>query len=237
MSYRDLILADSPALYWPLDSTYGATDQSGNSRNGTGAGGISIGGFSSSPISGETTSTDFDGSDDHLTSTYKYAALSVFTFSAWLYRDTNAANQHVFQADQNQAPGLRFPSGAQNVVWRPISNSTTGEITWSNAFPGNTTWAMLTFSFNTGTGNGSLYINGAFVSTQNTATAYGGTPATANFLLGRLNTVSPWDGKMAHIAVWERALTASEIQSHYQAGLGAGAVATKNYQHQAGGVQ
>jgi len=64
-AYSDLILAHGPSLYWRLGSG-GITDLSGNGRNGTGQGGIAIGGAAGLIAGDADGATDFD-SVDHIT--------------------------------------------------------------------------------------------------------------------------------------------------------------------------
>lgn len=59
------------AIALPLDATNGLTDLSGNGRNGTAAGGLTAGGYSPGPLAvGDDGATDFDGTDDRITTTY-----------------------------------------------------------------------------------------------------------------------------------------------------------------------
>jgi hypothetical protein len=61
----------SPSILLALDATNGVTDLSGNGRNGTGAGSITIGGWTPGPLAvGDDGATDFDGTDDRITTTY-----------------------------------------------------------------------------------------------------------------------------------------------------------------------
>ena len=61
----------NPALRLPLDSANGLNDISGNGRNGTAAGGLTVGGYADAPGPADgDTATDFDGTDDRITTTY-----------------------------------------------------------------------------------------------------------------------------------------------------------------------
>ena len=60
-----IILAHGPSLYWRL-GTNGTTDLSGNGRDGTGQGGITIGGAAGLIAGDADGATDFD-SVDHIT--------------------------------------------------------------------------------------------------------------------------------------------------------------------------
>lgn len=225
MAYRNLIIADTPDLYWPLDATYGVNDQSsGGTNDGTAAGGATVGGFAGSPISGETTSTDLDGTDDRINSSYNpFTNGTTRTYTGWAYRDTSTSDDRIFSSSAaiSACPILQLSSGTTNVLWGPGGTGGTFT-TWTSAWPGNTQWVHWALIFNETTNDASLYINGAFVSTQANATAYNASPGTlqvgASFTTG---LGAPFDGKQAHFAVFTRALTASEIQGHYRAGVGA----------------
>lgn len=207
-----------PILYWPLDSLHGATDLSGNARNGTADGGVSIGGYSGSPISGETTSTDFDNTDDAVTISYDpYVDGTVRTFAGWAYRDTDGGVDTIIGSSSTGAgsPRLTLSSGSTNVVWR--ANGTTGTtITWTAAWPGNTQWVHWVLIFDETNDLATLYINGVLVSAQADTNVTG----AGNFQVGRRATsTEPFDGKQAHVGIWDRALTAAEIRALYLAAL------------------
>lgn len=230
MSYRNLILADSPALYWPLDATYGATDQSGNGRDGTGKSGITIGGYSGSPISGESTATDMDGSNDHLDSTYApFTTGATVSVAGWAYRDNTAAAHALYGSDGGPAASfVRLDSGGQDVTVTFDNNDGWG--TFAGAWPGSAQWVHWAVVMNESALTIDLYINGSHVGQQSFALGFPG----GNFTLGvRHASTNPFNGKMAHVAVWTRAVTPSEIQSHYAAGGGLGNPADKSFIHQA----
>lgn len=70
LRYRDrIVMSKSPDGYWALDDQTGFVDLSGNDNTGTGAGGLTAGGFVGSPIIDETRSTDFNGSTHAITTT------------------------------------------------------------------------------------------------------------------------------------------------------------------------
>lgn len=216
--YRRLILADLPALYWPLDATYGATDQSGNARNGTGTGSLSPGGFSGSPISGETTSTDFNGSSQAATSTY--TTTSVRTMEVWFNRDTSNTDDIIFgtSAGFGTANFLRPARDAEGNTDVQLWIGGTS-YTWSAALPASSgSWIHLVVTVNETTDLGELYINGTSRGTK--AVTANSSASVGTFQIGRYSTGSDYfDGKMYGAAVYERALTASEIQGHYRVGI------------------
>ena len=217
-NYTAAVLALSPALFWPLDAISGATDRSGNSRNGTGAGGVVVGG-PPAPSALPASSTDFDGTDDLITSSYNpFTNGTTRTFAGWAYCDTNSGLNSLMGS--GAAAGsqvlLRLSSGGQNVVFG--SQGSTGAVTWTSAWPGNTQWVHWVLIFDEGGDTASLYINGALTSAQAITRAYAASPG--NFRAGAQNSTGadPFDGKMAHVAVFERALTPGEILTIYKAG-------------------
>lgn len=214
-SIRYSILRTDPALYWPLNSSTGAEDSSGNNRDGTGQGGITVGGSSLAP-SGLNDSTDFDGSDDYISSTYNpFTNGTTRTFAGWAYRDDSDDADTLVASDN--ATGrfyIRLGSGSNDVQFN--SDDAGGAQTFSAAWPGNAQWVHWAVVFNEATNNVELFINGASVGTVTETSAYGG--SVGNFKVGATATSSnPFDGKIAHVGVWERALTAEEIAAIYEA--------------------
>lgn len=69
--YEAAVMDLAPSIFLPLSKTAPLTDLSGNSRNGTAAGGLTAGGYTPGPLtSGDDGATDFDGTDDRITTTY-----------------------------------------------------------------------------------------------------------------------------------------------------------------------
>jgi len=69
-SYQQMVTALSPSIFLPLGASSGLTDLSGNARNGTAAGGVTVGGAAGPLTVSDGGATDFDGTDDRITTTY-----------------------------------------------------------------------------------------------------------------------------------------------------------------------
>lgn len=69
-SYVDAVRSFSPACFLPLGDTSGLTDLSGNGHDGTGQGGVTVGGVSGPLAVGDQGATLFDGSGDAVTTSY-----------------------------------------------------------------------------------------------------------------------------------------------------------------------
>jgi len=214
-SYKSLIVSHTPVLYWPLDATYGANDQSGNSRNGTANGGVSPGGASGSPIPGESTSTEYDSSDDRITSSFNQG--TSFSVSGWAWRDVADDLHSLFSdAGGQNAPWCFVWSdavSADSVVFRPDGNLS--GVTWFTVWPGENQWVHWAVVFDDATNFAELFLNGVSQGTKTPTDATG--VSASGFQASAPSAQSPWDGKQAHVAVWQRALTTTEILQQYQA--------------------
>lgn len=69
-TYQQMVTALSPSIFLPLGASSGLTDLSGNARNGTAAGGVTVGGATGPLTVSDGGATDFDGTDDRITTTY-----------------------------------------------------------------------------------------------------------------------------------------------------------------------
>ena len=144
-----------------------------------------------------------------------FANGTVRTFEGWAYRDASADADTILSGSGSAPPVLALSSGSQNIVWKPQNSTTT---TWTAAGPGNGAWFHWALVFTEVTDAVSLYINGALVSTTTNAQQF--SASCGNLQLGTLtSTTDPFDGKQAWVSVHERALTASEIVSLYDAGV------------------
>lgn len=226
-AYSQLILADAPALHWTLDADTGATDLSGNGYDGTAVSGISIGGYSGSPITGESTSTDFAGG--YITSSYNpFTAGTVRTYSGWASLDVTTATGHILVGSVGANwQALQVVASNRATTWYTNGGANGA---FGTFWPSGTGWHHWAMIFSDTADTAALYINGALVNTVAAAATYGASPGLLAF--GAFTGTQLWDGRMAHVAIFERALTASEIQGHYRAGIAAAATTTRL--HEAG---
>lgn len=222
-SLKAAILELEPALYWALDAADGATDLSGNGRDGTAQGGLVVGaGPRLTPVSGDS-SSDLDGTNDRITSSYNpFAAGSKRTFLGVARRDASTSADTLFGAAGVDL-GLSIAADSfdpDTVFWTPDG---TGVADWDAAWadPGiPQPWALVHEDDvpSAGSSRASLYLSGDLVS-QETSVDYA---STGNVQAGMTNaSTAPFDGKLAHFAVFDRALSEEEIESvHLMLALG-----------------
>jgi hypothetical protein len=194
------------------------TDLSGNGNTGTLVNGV---GYNS----GNLGSLSFDGVDDRVVITNNELArigTGNHTITAWVNNDSTSAEDFIgtgtsqgdvllmiFSAAGGGAGGFRghawSSTGASNTIDSPRAIGT-----------GN--WNMLTQRVSWG-GNIELFENSILTKTQ---VLSGGAPTSSRtqFIIGsRTNGVagSHYQGKISYIQVYNRALTAAEIQQNYNA--------------------
>lgn len=73
-TYQEQVTALSPSIFLPLGASAGLTDLSGNGRNGTAFGGVTVGGATGPLTVDDGGATDFDGTNDSVTA-YGWKAL------------------------------------------------------------------------------------------------------------------------------------------------------------------
>lgn len=207
----------APDLYLPLGDDNGLADRSGNDHDGTAGGGAAVG---TGPLLPDgSRSTDLDGADDRITTAYNpFVAGSVRTFAGWAYRDGSGSAMTLVGSTTPTSGDqmiLQLVSGSQDVQFIPKNTGTF--TTWTAAWPGNTQWVHWALVFDESANTAALYINGVLVSSQTETDNYAATPG--NLELGVRGTASsPFDGKMAHFAAWERGLSARAISELFAAG-------------------
>jgi hypothetical protein len=233
-TYGDLAPYDPPATlalkageaintgcvgWWPLleedDYASGAADISGNANNGTQSGGVLS---AVSPLGGVAS---FDGVDDYIAedvstpgavNSAKYA----MTFSCWMYHDDSTATQYgAVAADTGTSTTYvgtrRSPSGNTGFIARfggsqVLIETATSTLTWYHVV------GVIESSTSV-----KLYLDGVLIGTDTTDITGSGTCDV--FTIGGLrwgSTPAYLDGNVQNVRIWDRALSAAEVQSLYE---------------------
>ena len=170
---------------------------------------------------------EFDGSDDYinLPSESNFISGNQVTVEAWVTTDVTGSYKKIFITSEN--------NGTQNVtaVYLSLGNSASSGAYFGVYNTSNTNATALhgsylstgTWTHLTGTYDGSnvkIYVNGSLSST----TSLTGNIRTGSNGIGRISGYMSgneiWDGKLASLKVYNKALTAAEVLSNYNATKG-----------------
>jgi hypothetical protein len=238
--YLSTVLADNPLQFLPLQETSGtiAHDLSGNGRNGTYVGGMTLG--QPSLLSGApgTKSVMSDNTSGYVSTTFApFTAPGTpesFTFEGWSYAANASDIADAFFCSDGASPYaswaeyLDAPPLGDYTFWPSSVASSVGS--WPGSFPtGQSFHWVLIIADSTldGTFVG-LFVNGINVlgdgSFEDQDPIVG---VTGNVLWGTdttgLNVDHPaqyyWNGRYAYLAIYSGLLSPTRILAHYNAGI------------------
>jgi len=229
MTYSAEVLADSPLAYYRLGEASGTTmtDSSGNGRNGTYSGGVTLG--VAGLLTGDAnTAADFNGSTQYGDITDgAWMDVTTVTLEAWIKPDDLSALRFIvardlgnFDGDNGRFWHLRVTSdGKPELIFWASDGGSAQFVTGPTALTVGTRYHLA------GTYDGSvgrLYVNGSQVAT---ASASGAIPILPNAAVIRVAGSPPggqfFDGVIDEVAIYSGALSATRIAVHYAAGASA----------------
>ena len=235
-SYQNLILSDHPIGYWPMGETTGstATDLSAWQTNGTYSGSYTLAqtGIPGDPgvsVAGNNgTSVSFNGgSSDQLTIPATINPWSgSFSVEFWTNSTTNSGT--AFYNETLNASGLRIIRNYNGHAWRfDTTTGSGGTINLSSTGTPVAGWehVVATFVPNTQsptpaptvTGTAKIYLNG--VATTSASTVKFAIPTTTSQLMANGAISTSLTGKMQDLAIYNYALSQTQVTNHYQTGL------------------
>ena len=213
---RMVILNLNPILYWPLDALFGMQDQSGNGHHGTGRDSIVIGGLADSPLSTNTTCTQFNGTGQTVRAAgwNPYTNGSSLTFCGWAMQEASAGIDTIFSSNSSaEHPRLRINSGSNDLSWNP-DNTGGSASTYADAWPGPDRWVHWAISFNESTDACRLYIDGSLYQANSNSSSYDAVPG--DFQVAASSTsANVFGGRMAEVAIFDTILSDADVASIY----------------------
>jgi hypothetical protein len=217
------ITVSPPSLFWTLADVNGLHDQSGNGRDGTPLGGVTIGGDPDGPSGfADATATVFDGTDDGIGSSYDpFIGTAPRTFVGWAKWAAGGPAQYTLfgsSAGDADRPTLRVSVSNRNVVFLP-SGSDGQAINWPAAAGPEDVWFMWTLVADPGNSRAILFIDGVRVLAQAMTNPWPAAPGNFQAAVGATSK-QPFKGSQALVAVYEQALSDAQIGALYQASLG-----------------
>jgi hypothetical protein len=195
------------------------TDLSGNGNNGTLVNGV---GYSGDNLG----SLVFDGVNDYVDTIETTTAFQGdFTINLWYYAKTNSGGYRIFF----ETNGYRVNSGAGLAmyqfddywrIWgRPTTNgSNTNMINTSPGSLGLNVWKNVTLTRKLSTGLLEIYLNATSSGSYSGNTAdYYDLNLTRRYNIGGGRTIYFSNSNIAQVSIYNRALTAQEIQQNFNA--------------------
>jgi prepilin-type N-terminal cleavage/methylation domain-containing protein len=189
-----------------------ACDISGWNNNGTMYNFASPQGYVDTTPSGHGSALSFDGVDDYVaTVNFPFHNWTEFTINFWVYRDGGSSSPRIISQDTDSFAVTNVGGWVRNSVatYIPYSYSLTDKI-----------WTLVTVTsrIDAGVIYINSYKNGAWsTGTSGVGTAYYTTAAILQ--IGRRTDGFHFGGLIDEVHIYNTALTASQIQSQYYAGL------------------
>lgn len=225
MAYSDAILAETGLVsYWKLDETSGtsAADSKG-SNGGTYTNGPTLNqakggiGMAGTAVAFAKASSQYVNVPDAAS----LRGLSGLTIECWVKFASMPATDDLFTlAGKVGCYYLVFrdEGGTKKFQLSGNATDTAVKVNWS---PSTGVWYHVALTWQSGTNNTKVYVNGVEVGsgTQNTAM-----PSATNALtIGQFNGTFFLDGVLDNVALYNTALSAGTLLSHYTLGIAAGA--------------
>jgi len=223
-SYSSTVLASTPTAYWRLGDTGSqAVDAGPNALHGSYIGNP-VRGVAGALAGDANTAVDFPALADAVT-VPDNALLDLgdgpFTYELWFALDENlgGADQMLLNRGTN-APNIALDGATRRLML--TRGGFGGLFMGSTVIANNSAWHHLVITRSAvGAGNTKMYLDGV----AETVTSLSANTTLSNntevLTLGRKN-VGPterWGGKIDEVAIYRRVLSASEVTSHYQAGI------------------
>ena len=222
--YSAAVLAAGPVGYWRLGDTGSvAVDAGPNGLNGSYIGNPTRGvpgalvGDSNTAVKFPTLSDAVTVPDNNLLD----LGDGPFSYELWFTLDVNTGGQDQMLLNR----GTNAPNIALNGSTRKLmltKGGFGGLFSGSTVIAANGAWHYLVVTRSAaGAGNSQIYLDGV----AETMTPISATTTLASnsevLTFGRKNVgpVEPWGGKIDEVAIYRRVLSASEVTSHYNAGI------------------
>ena len=203
--------------YWSMDEGSGsyATDFSGKNNAGVFPGGTA----NPTWVDGKRgKALNFDGSNDYVAITNANSTLKLTssdgTFSAWVKPNTISGFDGII--GNNFGSGWWFILNAGKIAFWAATDAAVYD---SNTVVPNGQWTHILVTYNNASKTATFYKNGVFDGSQVTANTIGNGGTT--FYIGndgRDGAGYPFDGLIDDVRIYNRALSAAEIQALYKSG-------------------
>jgi hypothetical protein len=182
------------------------TDLSGNGNNGTLVNGVGYSGSDGGSLS-------FDGSNDYITVSNVQPSTNDFTISVWVYKFNNTSNDYIWDFGSN---GGTLSSGTSvsgyGFRYYNVTLGTSSNMYTQGTIPDINKWYNVSITRNSGTST--MYVNGSLITSSSGDTH---NISSTTLYIGRYGGGTGYEhhGYISNFNIYNRALTASEIQQNF----------------------
>lgn len=158
------------------------------------------------------------GSSNYVSTSFPIPTSGQVTYAGWAQQADTSASYGLLGSSSGSGNGalIQIPSGTNNIkFWRHTSGV---GVTFTGVLPAPGTWFEWVLEDNPTAQTTTLYINGALAGTISNTSTYT-TPGTLE-VGGYAGTSSPFKGLEDEVGVWNRALTAAEVNTLWNGGAG-----------------
>ena len=148
-------------------------------------------------------SAEFDGASDYIQLDTPFSYTN-HTIAAWVYAEDDSATDSIFDARDGNDDGFRLVQLNGLVYY----NMNTGDLTASVS---ENNWYFVVGTYDGTTQK--LYVDGSLISSQAISTTISTTTGARIGARSHTSPASYWDGNLANVAIWNRALSSDEINS------------------------
>lgn len=184
-----------------VSSSYAGTGTTWTNLTGSGNSGTLANGVGYNSANGGYLT--FDGVDDRMTSTFSTTAGQAVTYTGWMYSTATASTYRNFVDSQSTSPMIWWNTAGQIEFDAALY---TTSVVYRNQ------WVYVALSKPVGSSAASYYVNGVLVGTGSAYTTPAAIPTWFNRSAGQT-----WQGSCSNIQVYNRALSAAEIQRNFNA--------------------
>ncbi len=162
---------------------------------------------------------DFDGVDDNVDfgapTSHLASNITVLSLEAWVQTNDTSARQGITSGGAERTVEWQLSGGLLKVDGKNSSYAWAG-LNFNTGLTDND-WHHVAVTFSQSRGTGILFIDGKNINSQSKTDDF---IAVSNLYVGYLNPVAGtvWDGGIALLRIYNRALNALEIQNHFNRG-------------------
>jgi microcystin-dependent protein len=215
-AYAAEVLADAPLMYFRLGESSGTvmTDSSGNNRNGTYSGGVTLG-TPGALLRDSNTAATFNGTTG-LGTVADTTDLTAVTFEAWIKPSSGTTGVICGRESAVSANriGYIWMNGSKPEVVIFKNGSTVGSVLSPTSI-NDGQWHHVVGTYDGTTIR--LYVDGVQVGTPSTVVSGALPTADTNFVIGGRNGAGEFNGPIDEVAYYTTALSAARVAAHYAA--------------------